>query len=110
MAKLWIAEFARLQRDDRAEMQAPENPPLAEQVIDYSGGEAKTANPLNAKTRLIRVHTDAACSIAIGSKAAPTPAATTSTMRLAAGQTEYFGIGAFDAAAGTVKVSAIANP
>lgn len=40
----------------------------------------------NSTTRLIRVHCDVACHIAIGTS----PTATTSSMRLAAGQTEYF--------------------
>jgi hypothetical protein len=45
-----------------------------------------------ANTVLIRVHVDAICSIAIGKD----PTATTSTMRLVAGQTEYFAVSAGD--------------
>lgn len=52
-----------------------------------------------AGTTIIRVHTDAICSVVIGT----TPVATTSNMRMVAGQTEYFGVKAGD------KISVVAN-
>jgi hypothetical protein len=61
-------------------------PPIAEQTVAITTETDSTA--FNAKTRYIRVHADAICSIAVG----VAPTASTSTMRLSAGQTEYFGV------------------
>jgi len=51
-----------------------------------------TTNTVSAafddKTRIVRVHTDSICSIKFGTA----PTATTSTTRLAANSTEYFGV------------------
>jgi hypothetical protein len=65
---------------------APE-PPLAEQTVAIGAASAQSA-PFSAETRFIRVHTDAACSILVGAN----PTATTAKKRLAADQTEYFGV------------------
>jgi hypothetical protein len=46
--------------------------------------------PFDPRTKFIRVHTDAICSIAIGVN----PTAVATEMRMAANQTEYFGVGA----------------
>lgn len=45
------------------------------------------SNPFNANTKMIRIHTDAICSIAIGGT---NPTATAADARFAANQTEYF--------------------
>lgn len=66
--------------------------------VDFSGGAAQSA-AFGSTTRFIRVNTDAVCSISFGSN----PTATTSNRRLAANQTEYFGV------IGGRKLSAIAN-
>lgn len=66
--------------------------------VDYSGGEAKSA-AFAATTKLVRIHTDAICSIKFGTS----PTATTSNRRMAAGQTEYYFVRPSD------KVSAITN-
>ena len=58
---------------------------IAEQTVAI-GGTSTQSSAFNAKTKLIRVHTDAICSIKIGSN----PTATATTMRMVAGQTEYF--------------------
>jgi hypothetical protein len=63
-------------------------PPVAEQTVAIGGASAACTNAFGTYTRLIRVHVDAICHIAIG--AAPT--ATTSKKRMAAGQTEYFAV------------------
>ena len=67
--------------------QSPQYPPNAEQVLAISGSPT-SSNPFQPQTTLIRVHTDAICSIEIGQS----PTATTSTARMAANQTEYFGV------------------
>jgi len=61
-------------------------PALAEQKITYSTTTQSAA--FNAKTRMVRIHTDSICSIEFGTN----PTATTSTGRMAAGATEYHGV------------------
>lgn len=88
MATLYITEFARQGRDLAGYINqngACEQPPIAEQTVAIGASSAASA-AFNAKTTMIRVHTDAICSISVG--AAPTAAATNA--RMAVGQTEYF--------------------
>ncbi len=89
MATLYVAEF------DGIAMGAPGSPaqcangsPIAEQTVAIGGSSVACTNPFNASTRIIRVHVDAICSIALGTA----PTATASKMRLGANQTEYFGV------------------
>jgi hypothetical protein len=104
MSKLYISEYARVTQASgpgNTAVQAPEEPPVATQVVDFTSGAAQSA-AFNAKTRFVRLHTDAICSVKFG--AAPT--ATISDPRLALGQTEYRGIPADGSAA---RLSAISN-
>jgi hypothetical protein len=104
MSKLYISEYARVTQASgpgTAVLQAPEEPPLATQVVDFTSGAAQSA-AFNAKTRFVRLHTDAICSV----RFAANPTATTNDARLAAGQTELRGVPTDGSAA---KVSAIAN-
>ena len=86
MATIYITEYASL-----APMGTPtsiaQDPPVANQTKAI-GGTTAQSNAFASNTRLIRVHTDAICSIEIGAD----PTATTVTRRLAANQTEYFGV------------------
>ena len=67
--------------------QAPQEPPTAEYTVNIAG--SPTAGQLfGGYTAMIRVHTDSICSILIGTA----PAAATTNKRLAANQTEYFGV------------------
>lgn len=75
-------------------------PPLAEQVVDYSGGVA-ASSAVNAQTRIVRIHTDAICSVLFGTN----PTATTAKGRMIAGQTEYRGV----PVGASYKISAITN-
>jgi hypothetical protein len=70
--------------------QIAQMPPVAEQKITFTTTTQSAA--FNSATRFIRVHPTSICSIAIGSS----PTATTSTMRMAADQVEYFGVTAGD--------------
>ena len=94
MATLYIAEFGGVitGRPPMANV-----PALVEQTVAI-GAEADSA-AFSAATTYVRLHADAICSVQFG--AAPT--ATTATMRLAAGQTEYFAVTAGH------KVSVITN-
>lgn len=84
MAKLYISEFANIASYSGA--QAAAMPPVATQVVDFSGG-VTASSVFNRSTWVIRVHTDAICSVRFDGSAA-----TTSHMRMEAGQTEYFGV------------------
>jgi len=85
---LYITEYAQLAPAGAPGGwgQVPQEPPLAEQKITYSASVQSAA--FNAKTRMVRIHTDSICSIEIGTN----PTATTSTGRMVAGQTEYHGV------------------
>jgi hypothetical protein len=93
LATLYVTEYSRTAsvntnfggRDSPA--QAPQDPPNAEQLVNIAASPTLSAI-FTSTTSLIRVHSDAICSIAIG----PNPTATTSQKRLAANQTEYFGV------------------
>ena len=102
MAKLYITEYFSHGQAQVAGgvAQAPMESPLAEQVIDYSGGHAESA-AFNALTTLVRIHTDAICSVLFGTA----PDATTGSARMAANQTEYRAV----TKGGKFKVSAVSN-
>lgn len=93
MTKLYITEYSQMGQmlPNNAPYPAPLEPPIAEQTVVNTGGSTQAA-AFNTATRLIRVHTDSICSIAIGSSAAGGPVATTANRRLAANQTEYFAV------------------
>lgn len=97
MAVLYISEF-----HDVALMnglpQIAQTPPAAQQTVAIGGASVQSA-AFNALTRFVRVHTDAICSIRFGSN--PTVVATDA--RLAANQTEYFGVNPGD------KIAVISN-
>jgi hypothetical protein len=85
MATLYVAEF---ERPRNQWVDIANAPPLAEQTITISGASTQVTNKFNAKTAMIRVHTDSICSIAIGSN----PTANTTNMRLPANAIEYFSV------------------
>lgn len=72
--------------------QAAKMPAVASQTVAISGSSAQSA-AFSTTTGLIRIHTDAICNVVIGGT---NPTATTSAMRLIAGQTEYFVVTAGD--------------
>ena len=61
--------------------------PVAQQTVVISGTSAQSA-VLDATTTLIRVHTDATCSLRL----AANPTAVTTDMRMSLNQTEYFAV------------------
>lgn len=98
MAVLFIAEFEHIARMPNGPVQIAEMPAVAEQTVAI-GGSSTQSSAFNAATNYIRVHTDAICSILIGSN----PTATSSKTRMAADQTEYFKVKAGD------KIAVITN-
>lgn len=88
MATAYIAEYTGLGLTNSGRGQFPSDEFLvAEQTVAIGGGSVQSS-PFDLTTRFIRLHVDAICSIAIASN----PTATTSKKRLAANQTEYFGV------------------
>ncbi len=98
MAALYISEYNAISNVgvalqgvstplSRTPTPAPQEPVIANQVVVISGSSTQSA-VFNSSTTFIRVNTDAVCSIEIGTN----PTATTSSKRLAANQTEFFGV------------------
>jgi len=87
MATLYIAEFASVGGTSNFGVAGGFTPPITEQTVAIGGGSTPSA-AFNANTAFVRLHADAICSLAWGTS----PTATTSKMRMAAGQTEYFAV------------------
>lgn len=100
MAKLYVTEFADVVRPPNSA-----SPPfgalqsLATDQAPITFSTSTQSAAFAATTRFIRIHTDSICSIAYGSN----PTATTANFRMAAGQTEYFGVNPGD------KIAVISN-
>ncbi len=88
MATLYVSEFSQLVMVPNGLAAMAQQPPLQEQIIAIGSGSVALTFPFLPATKFVRLHTDAVCSVAIG--AAPTATATKS--RMAANQTEYFGV------------------
>ncbi len=103
-SKLFIAEYERLTslQFGNTQAQCPEEPPIATQVVDFSGGVAPSA-AFNVRTRFVRLKADSACHFFF----AAAPTATASHPYLAADETEYHGVD--PVRDGVYKVSAIAK-
>lgn len=84
MPKVFITEMYRPSLHHGQALAVGKFPPIVEQTVNIGASSAQSS-AFNANTRMIRVHTDAVCSVAIGSN----PTATANAMRLAAGGTEY---------------------
>jgi len=87
MATLYITEFAKQGRDAAGYINqnaTPEEPPIVNQTLAIGAGSLASA-AFNAGTGIIRLHTDAICSVEVGA----TPTASATTRRMAANTTEY---------------------
>lgn len=87
MAVVFISEFTDSKLYAGTPLPVSPAPPVAEQTVSITVGSVQSS-AFGATTKVIRVHTDAICSIAIGAN----PTATATTARLAANSTEYFGV------------------
>jgi|SRR6516164_6362715 len=88
MAKLYVTEYPDL--PGAYSTWAPQlvrEPPLVDQTPVAIGGSAVSSAAFSSLTKIVRLHADAICSIAIGPAATAT--ATANTQRMAANQTEY---------------------
>ena len=90
MAKLYLSEYAGMahQWAGAEQIAAPQEPAIFVQTPVAIGGGSLQSAAFNGATRVIRVHTDAICSVKIGAN----PTATADDKRMAANTTEYFGV------------------
>jgi len=87
MPNLYITEFSNEGVDMLGQIvPVAKAIPLAEQKVAFTTSAQSAA--LQANTALVRLHTDGICSVAFGTN----PTATTSNLRMVAGQTEYFAV------------------
>ena len=84
MPVLYVTEFSAMATDS---WPIPKEPPNAEQTVAITGSPV-SSSVFSTGTRLLRVHTDSICSVEIGAS----PSAAITNRRLAANQTEYFGV------------------
>jgi len=89
MPKMYISEFDNLANFPRSGLVTPaaQTPAIVQQMVDYSTSSLQSA-VFNEKTRFVRVHVDGVAHVIFGDN----PTATTNSMRMAADQTEYFGV------------------
>lgn len=100
MANLYVSEYERAQ--DGPSMPIPAmfwGPAVVVQAPVAIGATHAESAAFGANTRFVRLHTDTTCCVLIGAS----PAATTSSQRMTANQTEYFAV------RGSDKVSVIAS-
>jgi hypothetical protein len=98
MTTLYVTEYG----SPKGDYNIPLGTPIGQQTVSISSASSTQAtSAFQTNTHLIRVHTDSVCSIAISTN----PTATTSNMRLAANQTEFFGV----APSGNLKIAVITN-
>jgi hypothetical protein len=89
MAFLYITEYETLTpTTEGGAAQAARTPPVVDQPPVAIGAASLQSAIFGPTTKYVRLHTDAICSIAFG----PNPTATMNNQRLAADQTEYFGV------------------
>lgn len=99
MATLYVTEYDYIPLDmDGRPIAVGLEPAIAYQTVAIGGGSAQSS-AFNTKTKFIRVHTDAICSIKVGTN----PTAVTTESRMAANQTEFFGV------RGGAKIAVISN-
>ncbi len=99
MAKLYISEYVELASINTKWLMIAKEPSVVEQTPVAIGGGSLQSAAFNAKTRYVRIHTDAICSILFGAN----PTATADSKRLGANHTEYFAVKPGD------KVAVITN-
>jgi hypothetical protein len=88
MGTLFITEYAGLAPlPPGAVGQIPLEPPLAKQTIEIGAASVASA-AFNAATRMVRLHTEAACCVLFGMD----PTAAPDDQRVPANQTQFHGV------------------
>ena len=85
MAVLYIAEYTKPSAYQGGLLPVATMPPVTTQTVAI-GGSSTQSSAFNAKTNIVRVQTDAICSVEFGAS----PTATATSSRMAANTTEYF--------------------
>lgn len=99
MAKLYVTEFEQMPQLVGGRLAVAVAPPAVDQTPVAIGGASVQSAAFGVRAKFVRLHTDAICSVAFGSN----PTATANSFRMAANQTEYFGVTVAD------KVAVITN-
>lgn len=99
--RLFISEYVSVGAPAGIVAQIAQEPVVADQTVDFSGGVTSSA-AFNSKTNYIRVVCDSQCSVSFGTA----PTATTSSKMLPALIPEYFAV----PKGASYKISVIANP
>lgn len=99
MAKLYVTEFEQMPQLVGGRLAVAVAPPAVDQTPVVIGAGSLQSAAFGVRAKFVRLHADAICSIAFGSN----PTATANSMRMAANQTEYFGVAVAD------KVAVITN-
>ena len=106
MALLYVTEFAEMAIGPGGRIgQITQQPPLAEQALIATNGGVVVSNFFTTSTRIVRLHTDVICAIEFGTNPTAVAAGSTGTARMAANQTEYYGV----PGGGTFKVAVIGS-
>lgn len=88
MAIVDITEYEKLASDMTGKTVAGgQEPSITNQQVAITASSTQS-NAFDAKTNFVRVHADAPARISVGAN----PTASATTQRMAAGQTEYFGV------------------
>ena len=86
MAVLFITEYSRLAIEAQGFPVLVGLEPSRTQTVAIGGGSVQVT--LGAGARFVRLHTDAICHVKFGTN----PTASATEMRMAANQTEFFGV------------------
>lgn len=88
MALIDITEYSELAVTGAGfKVMAGQEPSLKNQQVSI-GGTSAQSTAFGDTTRFVRIHTDSACRVAIGTN----PTASSTSMRIGAGGTEYLGV------------------
>lgn len=88
MAVLDITEYSQLSADHLGRVIPVGREPSRTSQQVAIGGTSTQSAAIGDATRFVRLHADAVCRVAFG----PNPTAASTSMRLAAGASEYFGV------------------
>lgn len=102
MAVLFITEYAEAVIFNGQIIPAGVEPALAYQTIAIGAGSVQAAAALDAKTKFVRLHTDAICHFKVGTN----PTAVTTESRMPDEGTEFFGVSQLP---GGTKIAVIAG-
>lgn len=98
MARLFISEYATFAVDPNTGQAVGKEPSFDQSPVTI-GASSAPSNAFQPATKLVRLHTDSICSVLFFTPGPNAPVATANNKRMAANQTEYFGVNPGDAVA-----------